>query len=81
MTVKMQGPGNHGGFSHDGVAYEPGADGLIQVPHEAVAAAFDHGFALVPEKAAKPAKTDDDGDKPDPAKNEKAKPAEGRKGA
>lgn len=81
MTVKMQGPDNHGGFSHDGESYTPDTSGLIEVPHEAVTAAFDHGFALVAEKAAKPAKTDDDGDKPDAAKNEKAKPAEGRKGA
>lgn len=48
MTARLKGPENHGGFSHDGVSYEPDADGIIEVPHEAVTAAFSHGFTLVP---------------------------------
>jgi hypothetical protein len=51
MTAKMKGPEGHGGFSHDGVAYTPDEQGLIAVPHEAIEAAFCHGFTLVPEHA------------------------------
>ncbi|MCE9561892.1 MAG: hypothetical protein K8U57_07545 [Planctomycetes bacterium] len=49
MTVKMQGPKGHGGLSHAGVSYEPGEDGIIEIPHEAVEPAMDHGFTVVSE--------------------------------
>ena len=44
--MKLQGPPNCGGLSFDGIAYEPDADGIIDVPDEAAAAAFAHGFVV-----------------------------------
>lgn len=55
MTVKMQGPDNHGGFSHDGESYTPDADGFIDVPHAALDDAFAHGFSVAPEAEKKAA--------------------------
>jgi len=49
-TAKLKGPDNHGGFSHQGVSYEPDATGHIDVPHEALNEAFSHGFALAMEQ-------------------------------
>lgn len=31
-TAKYQGPANFGGFTHDGVAYEPDEDGVVELP-------------------------------------------------
>ena len=60
-TARLKGPDNHGGFSHEGVSYAPDAEGLVEVPHEALEAAFSHGFTLVPGQAEG---TDTDGAKP-----------------
>lgn len=54
MTVKMQGPADHGGLSHQGTSYAPDENGVIVVPHEAVNAAFEHGFTLVTEESRSP---------------------------
>lgn len=51
MTARLKGPENHGGFSHNGTSYAPDADGIIEVPHDAVEAAFSHGFTLLPAAA------------------------------
>jgi hypothetical protein len=53
MKARMKGPHGHGGLSHKGVSYTPDADGIIEVPQEAVEDAFSHGFTLVGESAAK----------------------------
>jgi hypothetical protein len=52
MTVKMKGPEGHSGLSHQGNSYEPDADGVIEVPHEALGEAMNHGFVILAEQAA-----------------------------
>ena len=47
-TARLKGPENHGGFSYQGVSYGPDADGTVDAPHEALDAAFSHGFTLAP---------------------------------
>ncbi len=48
MTVKMKGPEGHSGLSHQGNSYVPDADGVIEVPHETVGEAINHGFTIIP---------------------------------
>jgi hypothetical protein len=48
--VKMQGPDNSSGFSHDGVIYEADDKDIIEVPSHIVEHAKPHGFSLITEK-------------------------------
>ena len=45
--MKLQGPENNGGFTHEGATYEPDADGCIDVPPELTGFAVSHGFEFV----------------------------------
>ncbi len=45
--MKLQGPKNNGGFSHEGTSYEPDADGCIDVPPEVTGFALSHGFSFI----------------------------------
>jgi hypothetical protein len=56
MTMKLQGPENNGGFTHEGTSYEPDADGCIEVPGPVAPFAFSHGFVHSPVDEPAPAK-------------------------
>ena len=52
--MKMKGPENCGGFSHEGTTYEVDDKGCIDIPDDsegAIVAAMSHGFAQEPEAA------------------------------
>ena len=52
--MKLQGPENCGGFTHDGTTYEPDEAGCIDIPDDnepAIVASFSHGFTQAPEAA------------------------------
>jgi hypothetical protein len=61
MTMKLQGPHNNGGFTHEGICYEPDADGCIDVPGDVATFAFSHGFFHAPESTPSSPSTPDDG--------------------
>jgi len=57
--MRLQGPENCGGFSHEGQAFEVDATGCIEIPDDneaAIVAAFSHGFAQAAEPAPKKAR-------------------------
>jgi hypothetical protein len=57
--MKLQGPENCGGFSHEGQAFGVDGAGCIEIPDDneaAIVAAFSHGFAQVAEPEAKKSK-------------------------
>jgi hypothetical protein len=57
--MRLQGPENCGGFSHEGHAFEVDATGCIEIPDDneaAIVAAFSHGFAQVAETEPTPKK-------------------------
>lgn len=57
--MRLQGPENCGGFSHEGIAYEVDEAGRIDIPDDneaAILAAFSHGFAQVAEAEPAPKK-------------------------
>lgn len=45
--MKLQGPDNNSGFTHEGISYEPDENGCIDLPPEVVGFAFSHGFKPV----------------------------------
>lgn len=54
--MRLEGPENCGGFSHEGLGYDVDAAGCIDIPDDneaAIVAAFSHGFAQVAEPAPK----------------------------
>ena len=57
--MRLIGPENCGGFSHDGIAFEVDGAGCIVIPDDneaAIVAAFSHGFAQVPDAEPAPKK-------------------------
>ena len=57
--MKLQGPENCGGLSHEGQAFEADEHGCIEIPDDnepAIVAAFSHGFAQAVEPEAKKGK-------------------------
>lgn len=58
-------------FSFDGVEYKPGKGGLFELPEEAQAAAFEHGFTAPKAKAAKGSKAEGaDAEQPEQAEEQ-----------
>jgi hypothetical protein len=50
--MKLQGPENCGGLSHEGQSFEADEHGCIEIPDDnepAIVAAFSHGFAQAAE--------------------------------
>ena len=57
--MKLQGPENCGGFSHEGHAFGVDGAGCIEIPDDneaAIVAAFSHGFTQAAEPEAKKGK-------------------------
>lgn len=55
MSIKLFAPDNVTGASHNGIEYNVGEDGSLEVPNQAVASALaDHGFRPWAEKGVKP---------------------------
>lgn len=52
--MKLQGPENNSGFSHEGAIYEPDVDGCIDVPPEITGFAASHGFSPITEATQEP---------------------------
>jgi hypothetical protein len=48
--VKMQGPANSSGFTHDGISYDADENDIIEVPSHIIDHAKPHGFSLITEK-------------------------------
>ena len=53
--IRVQGPENFGGFSHEGVGYTPDDDGVIEVPaHLPTEVLLSHGLKPAAVKVTKP---------------------------
>jgi hypothetical protein len=65
--IRLQGPENFGGFSHDGESYVADEDGVIEVPpHLPTEVLVAHGLKPAAAKVVKPLAKSAKGGEPDP---------------